>query len=73
MTADCLAIDPEKRPTAEQVLLGLQNMGLSDWVSEDPDKTYNYMPVPNPGSQEEIIQNQFPWIRGSDIKKESYQ
>ncbi|MDR2201076.1 MAG: hypothetical protein LBN94_03140 [Puniceicoccales bacterium] len=33
MTADCLSMDPEKRPTAEQMLLQLQNFALSDWNS----------------------------------------
>jgi hypothetical protein len=67
MTADCLSMDPVSRPTAEQLLLGLQNMGLSDWRTEDANKkpltpTYTYMPQPQPGSPEAQIQGEFWWI-----------
>jgi serine/threonine protein kinase len=59
MTADCLAMDPDKRPTAEQVLLALQNMGLSNWG----DGSYSYMLQPESG-QKIAIRKQFPWIDG---------
>ncbi|MDR2201075.1 MAG: hypothetical protein LBN94_03135 [Puniceicoccales bacterium] len=71
MTADCLSKNPEKRPTAEQVLLGLQNMGLSHWESEQ----YNIQDVSQlTGDSAEIqeqieyqrqIRQQFPWIEGA--------
>jgi hypothetical protein len=67
MTADCLSMDPSRRPTAEQVLLALQNMGLSSWS----EGQFNIEGVPEsePGSdqariQAENLQN-FPWIYGN--------
>jgi hypothetical protein len=52
-------MDPDERPTAEQLLLALQNMGLSDWNRG----SYSYMPPPE--SDEEMeIRNQFWWIDG---------
>jgi serine/threonine protein kinase len=60
MTADCLAMDPSKRPTAEHVLLGLQNMGLSDWGEANP--TYNIGSVPELTREQAEIREQFPWI-----------
>jgi hypothetical protein len=60
MTADCLLMDPDKRPTAEHLSLALQNMGLSKWDSDNP--IYNYMPQPERGSEEARIQGEFSWI-----------
>ncbi|MDR2806617.1 MAG: hypothetical protein LBB11_00460, partial [Puniceicoccales bacterium] len=35
ITADCLSIDPELRPTAEEVLMELTDLALSDWGLEE--------------------------------------
>jgi serine/threonine protein kinase len=69
MTADCLSMDPSRRPSAEQVLLALQNMGLSSWQSGQ----YNIqdVPEPEPGSEQARIQEEnlrkFPWIYGNTL------
>jgi serine/threonine protein kinase len=62
MTADCLAMDPKRRPSAEQVLLALQNLALGDWVGEDGKApTYGFMAPPET-EDEKRIQGQFSWI-----------
>ncbi|MDR3317400.1 MAG: hypothetical protein LBS71_01170 [Puniceicoccales bacterium] len=63
MKADCSLLDPPRRPSAEQITLALQNMGLADWRRGQ----YNIqnVPQPEPGSDAERIQRQFPWINGT--------
>jgi serine/threonine protein kinase len=58
---DCLSADPSKRPTAEQVFLGVQNMGFSDWNAEPTTYTVER---PALTTQEAEIQGQFWWING---------
>jgi serine/threonine protein kinase len=65
MAADCLSMDPKKRPTAEQVLLFLQNIGLSDWKYEQ----CNIQDVPKLTREQAEIQDKFPWIRGKAVFK----
>jgi hypothetical protein len=60
MTADCLSMDPAKRPTAEQVVLALQNMGLSDWENGQ----YNIQDAPELTLEQAEIQGRFWWIGG---------
>ncbi|MDR1303256.1 MAG: hypothetical protein LBJ81_01395 [Puniceicoccales bacterium] len=57
MTADCLAMDPEMRPSAEQVLLGLQNMTYANWS----EGNYGWMSPPET-DDETKTQGQFSWI-----------
>jgi serine/threonine protein kinase len=79
MTMDCLSMDPKERPTAEQVLLALQNMGFSDWRSEqynikgapqpkpgslEAQNNIEGVPQPEPSSLEAQTQRQFWWIWG---------
>jgi serine/threonine protein kinase len=61
MTADCLAMDPTQRPTAEHVLLALQNLGFSDWGSGQ----YNIQDVPELTPEQGNIQGQFWWVNGN--------
>jgi hypothetical protein len=63
MTADCLSMDPKRRPSAECVLLALQNMGLSDWGGEDPQ--YNIDGVSGLNEYQREIRGRFDWIEGS--------
>jgi hypothetical protein len=64
MTADCLSMDPKARPTADQLQLALQDMGLADWVG----RSYTIQEVPQPdmgteiGREQARIQRQFQWI-----------
>ncbi|MDR1366629.1 MAG: hypothetical protein LBJ13_01835 [Puniceicoccales bacterium] len=60
MIADCLAMDPSKRPTAEHVLLGLQNMGLSEWERGKYNIDLGQTQTLTLGQQD--IRKQFPWI-----------
>jgi hypothetical protein len=52
-------MNPDQRPTVEQILLALQNMGISNWKSD----SYSYM-LPPESDEEREIRNQFWWIDG---------
>ncbi|MDR0418227.1 MAG: hypothetical protein LBH08_02235 [Puniceicoccales bacterium] len=66
LTADCLSLDPTKRPTTEHILLACQNMSLSNWnpVKDSEPLDYNCLPLPT-NDDEKHIQSQFTWIRGN--------
>ncbi|MDR0741067.1 MAG: protein kinase [Puniceicoccales bacterium] len=58
MTVDCLSMDPTKRPSMEHIELALQNMGLSDWGSDQ----YNVQDV-SLTPEQATFQGQFGWVR----------